>query len=126
MASPGIRPNKYDFFYLTAANRTAHQVIIRWWRAAGAGDRLGLVCDQTGEPLPAAMLPYCGRPLLEGLVRDLTAREYLYYRTFGEQCITPVAIMTSDAKGNDRCSPFPLCCDVYMHCIAHGNTARII
>lgn len=70
--------------------------------SAGAGDRLGLVCEETGEPLPAAMLPYCGRPLLEGLVRDLTAREYLYYRTFGKRCTTPVAIMTSDAKGNDR------------------------
>ena len=69
---------------------------------AGAGDRLGLVSEESGEPLPAAMLPYCGRPLLEGLVRDLTAREYLYYRTFGERCTTPVAIMTSDAKGNDR------------------------
>jgi hypothetical protein len=48
------------------------------------------------------MLPYCGRPLLEGLLRDLTAREYLYYSIFGVQHTTPVAIMTSDAKGNDR------------------------
>jgi UTP---glucose-1-phosphate uridylyltransferase len=70
--------------------------------ATGAGDRLGLVCDETGEPLPAAMLPYCGRPMLSGLLRDLTAREYLYYRIFGEQHTTPVAIMTSDAKGNHR------------------------
>lgn len=28
------------------------------------------------------------------------AREYLYYRLTGEQLTTPVAIMTSDAKGN--------------------------
>jgi UTP---glucose-1-phosphate uridylyltransferase len=71
------------------------------WRCAGAGDRLGLVCDETGEPLPAAMLPYAGRPIFERLLRDLTAREYLYYRVFGRQLTTPVAIMTSDAKGND-------------------------
>ncbi|KAH9767193.1 UTP--glucose-1-phosphate uridylyltransferase 3 [Citrus sinensis] len=53
----------------------------------GSADRLGLVDHETGECLPAAMLPYCGRTLLEGLIRDL-------------QCITPVAIMTSSAKNN--------------------------
>ncbi|XP_062179891.1 UTP--glucose-1-phosphate uridylyltransferase 3, chloroplastic isoform X2 [Phragmites australis] len=37
----------------------------------GAGDRLGLVDSDTGESLPAALLPYCGRSLLEGLIRDL-------------------------------------------------------
>lgn len=37
----------------------------------GAGDRLGLVNPDTGECLPAALLPYCGRTLLEGLIRDL-------------------------------------------------------
>ena len=37
----------------------------------GAGDRLGLVDEVTGESLPVAMLPYCGRTLLEGLIRDL-------------------------------------------------------
>lgn len=37
----------------------------------GAGDRLGLVDEVTGECLPVAMLPYCGRTLLEGLIRDL-------------------------------------------------------
>eukprot|EP00897_Mesotaenium_endlicherianum_P006387 jgi/Mesen1/5777/ME000293S04932 len=37
----------------------------------GAGDRLGLMDEETGECLPVAMLPYCGRTLLEGLIRDL-------------------------------------------------------
>lgn len=37
----------------------------------GSADRLGLVDSDTGECLPAAMLPYCGRTLLEGLIRDL-------------------------------------------------------
>ncbi|GJP62225.1 hypothetical protein CLOP_g19313, partial [Closterium sp. NIES-67] len=32
---------------------------------------LGLVDEETGESLPVAMLPYCGRTLLHGLVRDL-------------------------------------------------------
>lgn len=37
----------------------------------GSADRLGLVDPATGECLPAAMLSYCGRTLLEGLIRDL-------------------------------------------------------
>ena len=48
------------------------------------------------------MLPYCGRSMLEVLMRDLQAREHLYFRLTGRQVITPVAIMTSDAKGNNR------------------------
>ncbi|KAF3330620.1 UDP-sugar [Carex littledalei] len=68
----------------------------------GAGDRLGLVDPDTGECLPAALLPYCGRTLLEGLIRDLQAREFLYYKIFGKQCTTPVAIMTSSVKNNHK------------------------
>lgn len=37
----------------------------------GAGDRLGLRCEASGEALPTAVLQYCGRPLLESLLRDL-------------------------------------------------------
>ena len=37
----------------------------------GAGDRLGLKCEHSGDCLPTAMLQYCGRTLLEGLLRDL-------------------------------------------------------
>ncbi|GLC45555.1 hypothetical protein PLESTB_001205700 [Pleodorina starrii] len=71
----------------------------------GAGDRLGLVDEATGESLPAAMLPYAGRTLMEVLIRDLQAREYLHFQLTGRQVTTPVAIMTSDAKGNhDRVS----------------------
>ncbi|GAB2216460.1 hypothetical protein Droror1_Dr00024233 [Drosera rotundifolia] len=66
----------------------------------GAADRLGLVDSDTGECLPAAMLPFCGRTLLEGLIRDLQAREFLYFKLYGKQTITPVAIMTSGAKNN--------------------------
>lgn len=66
----------------------------------GAGDRLGLRDERTGEPLPAAMLPYAGRCMLEHLIRDVQAREYLHYKVHGTQHVTPIAIMTSDAKGN--------------------------
>lgn len=68
----------------------------------GSGDRLGLVDKETGHCLPVAMLPFCGRTLLEGLVRDLQAREFLYYKIYGKQIVTPVAIMTSAAKDNHK------------------------
>lgn len=66
----------------------------------GAGDRLGLVHEEREEALPAACLPFAGRTLLEGLMRDLAAREYLYYKLFGKEIITPVALMTSHEKNN--------------------------
>jgi hypothetical protein len=66
----------------------------------GAGDRLQLTDAETEEPLPAAVLVFEGRTLLEGLIRDLQAREYLYYKLFGEQVTTPIAMMTSHEKDN--------------------------
>lgn len=68
----------------------------------GSADRLGLVDTESGECLPAAMLPFCGRTLLEGLIRDLQAKEFLYYKLHKKQCITPVAVMTSSAKNNHQ------------------------
>lgn len=68
--------------------------------AGGAGDRLNLIDAKTGEALPAAELIYDGRTLLEGLIRDLQAREYLYFKLFGKEILTPIAIMTSDEKNN--------------------------
>jgi hypothetical protein len=67
----------------------------------GAGDRLNLKDDKTGQDLPAAQLKFCGRTLLEGLIRDLQAREFLYYKLFGKEVVTPIALMTSEEKNND-------------------------
>ncbi|KAI8527494.1 hypothetical protein RHMOL_Rhmol12G0079900 [Rhododendron molle] len=66
----------------------------------GSADRLGLVDPHTGECLPAAMLRHCGQTLFEGLIRDLQAREFMYFTLYGKHCATPVAIMTSSAKNN--------------------------
>lgn len=65
----------------------------------GLGSRLNLL-SKTSETLPAACLPFCGRTLLEGLVRDVQAREFLYYRLFNRQVTVPIAIMTSFEKNN--------------------------
>eukprot|EP00210_Caulerpa_lentillifera_P005907 g5647.t1 len=68
----------------------------------GSGDRLGLQCPESGDQLPSAMLPYCGRSMLDSMIRDLQARESLYFKLTGCQCTTPIVIMTSDAKDNDQ------------------------
>lgn len=66
----------------------------------GAGDRLSLTDAETREALPAAVLPFLGQTLLEGLIRDLEAKESLHYKLFGRQVVTPIALMTSLEKNN--------------------------
>ncbi len=67
----------------------------------GLGSRLNLLSN-SGDPLPAACLPFLGRTLLHGLVRDVQAREFLYFRLFGMQVTVPIAMMTSHEKKNAR------------------------
>lgn len=74
--------------------------IAEMYPVGGAGDRLDLHSEMTGEALPAALLSFCGKTLLEGLVRDLQAREYLCYKLTGKQVISPIAMMTSHEKEN--------------------------
>lgn len=66
----------------------------------GSGDRLDLRDPETGEPLPTAQLHFCGRSLLEGLIRDLEAREFLHYKLTGRSVVTPIVMMTSHEKHN--------------------------
>lgn len=68
----------------------------------GAADRLNFCDPHSKQPLPAARLIFNGCSLLEGMVRDVQAREYLYYKLFGEQVTTPIAMMTSSEKDNHR------------------------
>jgi len=68
----------------------------------GAGDRLNLKDAKTKEPLPAAQLLFCGKTLLEGLLRDLQAREYLHYKLTHKQLVSPVGMMTSHEKNNHQ------------------------
>lgn len=67
----------------------------------GAGERLKLT-SKTNEPLPVAMLPFLGKSLLEGLIRDLQGREFLYFKLKGKQLLTPIAMMTSDENNNEE------------------------
>lgn len=66
----------------------------------GAGERLNLSRNDGETALPVALLPFLGTSLIEGLIRDLEAREFLYYKLTGEQLITPILLMVSDEKNN--------------------------
>lgn len=66
----------------------------------GAADRLHLRDEATGDELPAAKLEFAGHTLLEKILRDLAAREHLYFKRTGVVLTTPVAIMTSLEKNN--------------------------
>jgi len=76
--------------------------IAEMYPLGGAADRLHLIDEETGNELPAAKLGYAGRTLFEGLIRDLQAQEYLYYKLYGRQVQVPIAIMTSEEKENHR------------------------
>ena len=66
----------------------------------GSGDRLNLKDPTSGIALPAALLAFNGRSLLEELIRDVQAREYLFFKLYGKQLITPIGMMTSSEKDN--------------------------
>lgn len=67
----------------------------------GAADRLNLQDEKTHTDLPAARLEFLGCTLLEWMIRDLQAREYLHFKLFHEQVATPIALMTSPEKNNN-------------------------
>ncbi len=101
-----------SFLHFTEENEEVNQAIswglatlpeiAEFYPLGGAADRLHLVDRDTGLELPAAKLPFAGKTLLEHLVRDLQARECLYFRLYGTQITTPIAIMTSHEKENHR------------------------
>jgi len=103
------RPEGIDVSQDTAESRLA----VRWgvealshlasiYPVGGAGDRLNLLAQETGEPLPAAEMFFCGFTLLEWLIRDLQGWEFLHYKLFGRQLTTPIAMMTSQEKDNHQ------------------------
>src|ERR1700722_7862634 len=113
------QPEQDDKYYhsppvvdISSENETTQQYVLEAlvslslfaeiYPVGGAADRLKLFAPETGEPLPAAKLVFCGFSLLEGLIRDVQAREYLHFKLFGKQSITPIAMMTSSEKDNHR------------------------
>ncbi|MBS0629664.1 MAG: UTP--glucose-1-phosphate uridylyltransferase [Verrucomicrobia bacterium] len=65
----------------------------------GAADRLSLSKDDPGIFQIAATLEFCEKALLERLIEDLQAREFLYYKIFQKQVRVPIVLMTSEEKG---------------------------
>jgi hypothetical protein len=66
----------------------------------GAAERLHFA-DISGKPLPAAHYPFEGKTLLQGLICDLQALEFLYFLLENKICITPLAMMTSSKENDD-------------------------
>ncbi|MCH9609640.1 MAG: hypothetical protein S4CHLAM45_00260 [Chlamydiales bacterium] len=79
----------------------------------GLGSRLDFRAED-GTPLPAALLPFAGYSLLEGLIRDVEAKEHLYFQRFGKKVTIPIALMTSEE--NQKC--------VLDHCEERGWFSR--
>lgn len=74
--------------------------IAELYPVGGAADRLCLYDEERNQELPAAKLPFFGKTLLQILIFDVQAREYLYYKLFNKQITTPIAMMTSSEKDN--------------------------
>lgn len=68
----------------------------------GSADRLKLHDEKMHFDLPAARLEFLGRTLLEGMIRDLQAREFLHFKLYNKLVFTPIALMTSHEKNNDH------------------------
>lgn len=107
VGSVGIKPEGLDLAQLDTQKRglirRGIESIGRFaelYPVGGAADRLHLLDPQSKSPLPAALLPFLGRSLLEGLIRDLQAREYLAFKLTGKQMCVPVGMMTSSEKEN--------------------------
>lgn len=74
--------------------------IAEMYPMGGAADRLQLFNPDDQKPLPAACLELFGISLLERLVQDVQARESLFFKCFGKNVHTPIALMTSLDKNN--------------------------
>ena len=66
----------------------------------GAAERLNFVDEWTGEPLPAFLYPFLGKPLLEWILLDIESKERLYFEYFQKTILTPILFMTSASKKN--------------------------
>lgn len=75
-------------------------IIAEIYPVGGAGDRLNLLDGRTGEAFPAAKLSFLGKNLLDVLISDLQAKEYLHYKLCTQQVFTPIVMMTSHEKNN--------------------------
>ncbi len=95
-----IRENSEELNELVMKGISTLCDIAELYAVGGAGDRLHLVDEKSNQPLPAARLLFLGKTLFELLIRDLEAREYLFYKLFQKELKTPIVLMTSQEKMN--------------------------
>lgn len=82
------------------AGLAALPLLAEIYPVGGAADRLRLIDLKTQVPLPAARLQFGYKNLLQWMIEDVQAREYLYYKRYGKRVIVPLAMMTSEEKDN--------------------------
>lgn len=99
---PGLDISKNSEEVLRAVQKGVEALpsLAEIYPVAGAADRLNLFHPETKTPLPAAELYFLGATLLEILIRDLEAREYLYFKLNHKRLLTPIVLMTSSEKDN--------------------------
>lgn len=68
----------------------------------GAADRLSLRNEETGAFQIAATLSFASKSLLQRLVEDLKAREFLHWKLLGKRVSVPVVLMSSAEKNGTK------------------------
>ncbi len=68
----------------------------------GAADRLSPRNEETGVFQIAATLEFAEKTLLQRLIEDVQAREFLYWKLFGKQICVPIALMSSEEKNGTK------------------------
>lgn len=76
--------------------------IAEMYPVGGAADRLSLRDEITGEFQIAATLEFAQKSLLEWLINDLQAREFVYWKLFGKQISIPIVLMSSEEKNGTK------------------------
>ncbi len=95
-----IRSNSPEVLKATRFGIEGLPLIGEIYPVGGAGDRLHLLEESTGRPQPVGHLPLLGKTLITLMLHDIQAREFLYYKLYGKQITTPIAMMTSQEKEN--------------------------
>ncbi len=94
-----IRKEKAGLFFALEGLKHLNEFAMLY-PVGGAADRFGLVDEKTKKPLPLAKLIFLRKTLLEHLVSDVIAKEYLYFKCFNKAALVPMGLMTSDEKSN--------------------------
>lgn len=98
--APYIRIDEMTFEHIEAIRCffASFEQMAEVYAIGGAADRLNLTNGE--KTLPAACLKIAGKTLLEYLINDVEAKQWLYFKLTGKSHILPIVMMTSFEKDN--------------------------